>query len=111
MNKLKCPKCRREIKDDEKYCRTCGLCLKNISKERAIELLELDLAGYKMRLDSVVNTGDIKLFSEKVKTLEMAIKALEKIAQEVSVQEQSDTFKKIKLTDIVSEMIKKTNKH
>ncbi|AOY53663.1 hypothetical protein [Clostridium perfringens] len=35
----------------------------------------------------------------------------ERTAQEVLVQEQSDTLEKIKLTDIVSEMIKKTNKH
>ena len=90
MEKLKCPKCHHEIKDDEKYCNTCGFCLKNLTKERAIELLKLDLAGYKMRLDFVVNTGDIKLFSEKVKALEMAIEALEKTAHEVSINKKEN---------------------
>ena len=77
-----------------------------MDKEKCIEQLK-DL---KKHCEYQHQNGD-EIWGEDVKALGYAIKELEGTAQEVLVQEQSDTFKKIKLTDVVSEMIKKANKH
>ncbi|HBI6897719.1 TPA: hypothetical protein K8N32_001321 [Clostridium perfringens] len=61
-----------------------------MEKEKAIELLRKDLEGYKLRLKTEKIDENRKHFSEKVKTLEMAIEALEKTAHEVSINKQEN---------------------
>ena len=87
--KLECKRCHYELKGTEKYCPICGICLKNITKEKAIELLKKDLNGYEALLKTNKDLNSRINFSEKMKALEMSIEVLERTAQEVPVQEQS----------------------
>ena len=87
--KLECKRCHYELKGTEKYCPICDTCLKNITKEKAIELLKKDLNGYEELLKTNKDVNSRINFSEKMKALEMSIEVLERTAQEVPVQEQS----------------------
>lgn len=97
--KLECKRCHYELKGTEKYCPICGIRLKNMTKEKAIELLKKDLNGYEALLRTNKDVNSRINFSEKMKALEMAIEVLERTAQEVLVQEQLPHSEKL----IVSE--------
>lgn len=77
----KCPRCKNEkLREGQNFCQICGLSLKEISNEQVIECLK----GLREQYKCIY--GDEFIF--EISCLEIAIKELERTAQEVPVQEQ-----------------------
>lgn len=92
----KCPSCENEnLKEEYKYCPICGAILEGEVKEKSAEILKAMVIKYR---EYVCEDAEEEAFIPSlIGALVVAINQLERTAQEVPVQEQSQPLITTKL--------------